>query len=111
VEGADIIGVGVYRLSKDRPNTFIATWYANNAAEPLLGSGIGHGDTANGFCGVHEIRYYRANGDLVDGPFEVTIKAVGEVREMLWTREGKPCFKGIGIEIGDQLIVSYWRVS
>ena len=26
--GADIIGVGIYRLSKDRPNTFVATWYS-----------------------------------------------------------------------------------
>jgi hypothetical protein len=69
VGGADIVGVGLYRLSKDRPNTFVATWYSTNADKPL-----------------------------------------GEVRELLWTHQGKPCFKGVGIEIGDQLIVSYWRV-
>jgi hypothetical protein len=40
----------------------------------------------------------------------LTIKPLGEVRELLWTHQGKPRFKGVGIELGDQLIVSYWRV-
>jgi len=40
----------------------------------------------------------------------LTIKPLGEVRELLWTRQGKPCFKGVRIEIGNQRIVSYWRV-
>ena len=108
--GADIIGVGSYRLSKDRPNTFVATWYSTNADKPLLGSGLGYGNTANGFCGVHEIRYYRPNGELTEVPFEMTIKPLGEARELLWTHQGKPCSEGVGIEIGDQLIVSYWRL-
>jgi hypothetical protein len=110
VGGGDIVGVGLYRLNKDRPNTFVATWYSTNADQPLLGSGLGYGNTANGFCGVHEIRYYRPNGEPTEVPFELTIKPLGEVRELLWTHQGKPCFKGVGIEIGDQLIVSYWRV-
>jgi hypothetical protein len=101
----------LYRLSKDRPNSFVATWYATNAEKPLLGSGLGHGNTANGFCGVHQIRYYRPDGELSEVPFDLTIKAVGEVRELLWTHQGKRRFKGVGIEIGDQLIVSYWPVS
>jgi hypothetical protein len=106
-----MVGVGLYRLSKDRPNTFVATWYSTNAAEPLLGSGLGHGHTANGFCGVHRIRYYRPDGELSEVPFDLAITAVGEVRELLWSHQGKPCFKGVGIETGDQLIMSYWRVS
>jgi hypothetical protein len=108
--GADMVGVGLYRLNKDRPNTFVATWYSTNADKPLLGSGLGYGDVSNGFCGIHQIRYYRPDGELSEVPFEVTIKPVGEVRELTWSHQGQPCFEGVGIEIGDQLVVSYWRV-
>ena len=40
-----MIGVGSYRLNKDRPNAFVATWYSTNLPEPQLGSiGIAMGD-------------------------------------------------------------------
>jgi hypothetical protein len=40
-------------------------------------------------------------------PLVLTIKAVGEVRELTWSHQGKARFKGIRIESGDQLVMTY----
>jgi hypothetical protein len=110
---ADFIGITSYRMSQDRPNCFLSTWYSTRTGEPkVLGTGVARGDTSNGFCGVFEIRYYEPDGEpasRIPRPYELTITRQDEVRNMTWRRDGKTVLVGIGIEIGDQLIASYWR--
>jgi hypothetical protein len=108
---ADFVGIVSYRISPDRPNSFLATWYSTRTEEFALGTGVARGDTSNGFCGVHEIRYFEPNGEPagIGQPYELTITKKGEVRDMSWRRDGKVVLIGVGIETGDQLVATYWR--
>lgn len=108
---ANFIGIVSYRISKDNPNAFLATYYSNRTDGSALGSGFARGDTSNGFCGVHEIRYYEPSGASPSVAYELTITREGEVRNMVWKHEGKVIFIGFGIETGDQLIATYWHPS
>ncbi len=110
---ADFIGIVCYRISRDRPGTFLATWYSTRTDEPALGTGVARGDTSRGFCGVHQIRYHEPDGAPAGTgePYELTIVPQGEARELTWRRHGAVAYRGIGIESGDQLVASYWRPS
>jgi hypothetical protein len=106
---ADFIGITSYRMSPDRPNCFYSTWISTRLEKPELGSGIARGDTADGFCGVFEVQYYEPWGETAIRPYELTVTKNGEVRDLKWRRDGKVVLVGIGIELGEQMIASYWR--
>jgi len=110
--GADFIGITSYKMSPDRPNCFVSTWYSTRLGEPkVLSSGIALGDTSDGFAGSFKIRYYEPNGEPLKDqrPYDLSIIPNGEVMDMRWSRDGKVNLVGIGIALGDQLIASYWR--
>lgn len=108
---AAFIGIVIYRRSPDKPKTFLATWYSTRTSETALGTGVAHAAGAvDGFLGDHVINYYEPDGQLAGGPYNLSIRAVGEVREMVWTQDGSEIFRGVGIETGDQLVASYWLV-
>lgn len=110
---AEYIGIVSYRKSLDRPNTFLATYYSTRTEDTALGTGIARGDSSEGYLGHHEIRYYEPDGAPAGRgePYQLTITELGEVRDMTWTQDGETIFRGIGIEAGDQLVATYWRVS
>jgi hypothetical protein len=104
-------GVVTYRMSPDEPGTFLATWYATRSDDPAVGTGVAHGDTAQGFVGEHRVTYYDPSGALSGGPFDLSIKRAGDIREMSWRRDGVEVFRGVGIETGDQLVAAYWFLA
>jgi hypothetical protein len=108
---AAFLGMVIYRKSQDKPKTFLATWYSTRTSDTALGTGVAHAvDAAEGFVGEHVINYFEPNGELAGGPYNLSIRVVGEVREMVWTQNGAEIFRGVGIETGDQLVATYWLV-
>jgi hypothetical protein len=103
------VGVVVYRPNARDAARFHATWHQTAGSDGRVGTGVGRGDLSSGFAGTHEITYYFADGSLAGGPLVLDVVPVGEAFELSWSLNGTTVAFGIGIDVGGQLVASYWR--
>ena len=114
------VGVVEYRISDVEPNVIDARYMSTGSMVQKPGAiclGRAQGDTANGFPGEYQIRYFDAEGRPV-GDFDWRIEAVGDGFQLTWRNRpgnslpvapGCVVFEGFGFRNSEgSIAVAYW---
>jgi hypothetical protein len=114
------VGVVEYRLSDVEPDVIDARYISTGSMAQRPGAicrGRAQGDTAGGFPGDYQIRYFDVDGAPV-GDFDWRIEVVGEAFRLTWRNRpgntlpvapGCVVFEGFGFcNTERSLAVAYW---